>query len=583
MKVLIARTSGFCDGVRRAMRIALEGAARHGGLDADGPLVHNDQALELLALHGIAATSDPGTSGKPLLIRAHGIPPERRGEWERAGLELVDATCVHVARNQSLARSAAERGLTVVLAGDPDHAEVKAVAASAGPACRVVSSPEDVEALTIKGGVFFLAQTTFDVQIFRCMAEVMRRRFPDCEAVDSICRATHDRQEETGCLARRADVLVVVGGRHSANTRRLAEAGRAAGKPVFLVETAVELREEAFAAFRVAAVTSGASTPGWVTQEVVNRLRRMGPATPSTIARRLLHLLMESRIGTALSAGGLALAAEFFLTGIQPALALAGAGYVFFAHTLNRRIPPNPEARRLAPVDAFYQSRRPRLLAMAWIAAGLALALAAGEGAMAFALFALAILTTSLYALPPGRTPDWLARLRAWRRGKSRSNPRNWAMAVGWSLILAGPPAWEAGLPASGIGTMLFVFCLCLGGTLTRDLHDIASDRLMGIETLASRIGPFRAKRLAARAFGGAALLPFAALAAMAWHGGGLSAGFLFAVLAPTVPALGHRLLELVEQRRISDAILLQAGVDGLGCLAGLFALTLAPFQTGWL
>ncbi|MCC8189659.1 MAG: 4-hydroxy-3-methylbut-2-enyl diphosphate reductase [Planctomycetes bacterium] len=565
MNVILAQITGFCDGVKRAMRIALAAAGGPGALWADGPPVHNHQALCLMELQGVRLGDTPDADVDRVLVRAHGIEPERRRRWLQAGLQLVDATCPRVARNQRLAAEAAARGATVVLAGDPDHAEVRAVAGCAGDHCRIVATPAEAEAVAASGDVVFLAQTTFNVETFAVMAGIMRRRFPGCQVSDTICRATHDRQAEAARLARQADVLVVVGGRHSATPRRLADTGRAAGKPVFLVETAEELRREDFAGFRTAAVTAGASTPGWITQEVVNRLRGMGRCAPGEWPVRLLRLLAQSRLLAALSAGGLALAAQaMVLQELRPRLALAGAAYVFFAHTLNRREPSDPEARRLSLVDAFYQTWRPLLLAAAWLAAAAALALAATAGVAPFVLLGAATGAAAAYAAAGRRRNGAPARF---------SVSRGWAMALGWATVLAGPALLEAAAAAPGPLAMAFVFLVCLGGILVRDLHDVASDRLMGIPTLPARRGPQLARTLAAGAFRLAMLLP-AAAALLAWADASAPAAWSVAMLClATAPLPGLLLLERVVQRRWPDAVALQAGVDSMGCLAGGIAL----------
>lgn len=562
MRVVLARASGFCNGVKRAMRIALDAAARHGGLRSEGPLVHNRTAVDLLTLHGISPS--PDKQDLPFLVRAHGITPSRRRELLDDGAELVDATCVHVARNQRLAAEAAARGEVVVMAGDPEHAEVKAVAGCAGPECRVVSGVEDVESLPATGGIFMLAQTTFDVALFERMAAALRGRNPGSRVVDTICRATHERQEEAGRLAREVDAVVVVGGAHSANTRRLAEAASAGGKKVFAVETAADLCPEDFRGISVVGVTSGASTPGWITQEVVNRLRMMGGGNVADRARGWLIPLVECRLTTALSAAGFALAAQFLLTGaIFPLLALAGAGFVLFAHILNRRVPANAEARRLSLADGFYLRRRGIMMALAWTGAALALVFSAMGGAGVFTMFAVAMTSAAAYA--------WLTRrIKPGKAGLPHAAPaRNVLMAAGWALVLAGPPALLS--PASGKvwGTALYIFLACFGGTVVRDLHDIASDRLMGIATLPSRLGIERSRVVAS-----AALLVAAVMATLAasqiWRPGHYPSPQFFVTISMVwIPFLGIYMQESLHMGKIRDAILLQAGVDAMGILAG--------------
>lgn len=278
MRVIPAPATGFCDGVKRAIAIALEAASRHGGLRTEGPVVHNREVIEFLARHGVSENA----RGVPLLIRAHGVPPAKRREWREQSIPLVDATCVHVARNQRLAEVAARAGETVLIAGDRHHAEVEAVAGCAGDNCRVVPTLADLENFVQEqetappAPVFLLAQTTFDIALFAQMTRALAR-LPNARAADTICRATHTRQKEAGELARNPEVraVVVVGGANSANTRRLADAAREAGKPAVVVETAAELRAEDFVGRAAVGLTSGASTPDWAIQAVQECLAGM--------------------------------------------------------------------------------------------------------------------------------------------------------------------------------------------------------------------------------------------------------------------------------------------------------------------
>lgn len=272
MQVLTARIYGYCDGVRRAMRIAASAAERHGGLQSEGPLVHNPQAVEELARLGV--TVAPNLEGNlPVLVRAHGVAPERTAEWKKRGLEIVDATCPHVAANQRLAAEAARAGETVLFAGDPDHAETRAVTGFGHGPFAVVSDVDELEAALVRGPVFLLAQTTFDEGLFGKMAEAAKKRWPECRVADSICRATRDRQRAARELAAGVGAVVVVGGRESANTRRLAQAVTDAGAKAFLLETEADLPMDELRRFGNVGVTAGASTPDRVTRAVIERIR----------------------------------------------------------------------------------------------------------------------------------------------------------------------------------------------------------------------------------------------------------------------------------------------------------------------
>ncbi|MCC8181191.1 MAG: 4-hydroxy-3-methylbut-2-enyl diphosphate reductase [Planctomycetes bacterium] len=279
MNVLVAQYSGFCDGVKRAIRLAQDGAAEFGPLYSDGPLVHNLHATKMLE-HRQIVVSDPERANGSALIRAHGIPPDQRERWLREGWRLVDATCPKVTRNQNLAGKAAAAGKHIILAGDPDHAEVAAVAGSAGGSCVVISTENEAAAWQRPDGVehlLLLAQTTFGADLFEKISAILLQRFPRLEIHNTICSSTHIRQEEARQLAAAADALVVVGGKESANTRRLAEAGGSCGKPVFLVESRDEIDVDALSRFQTVAVTAGASTPEWITEGVIEALKLIDP------------------------------------------------------------------------------------------------------------------------------------------------------------------------------------------------------------------------------------------------------------------------------------------------------------------
>lgn len=266
MRVVKAGVMGFCGGVRRAFRIAVEAAERYGGLQSDGPVVHNPQVVEELLKRGVVV-SPALDLPYPVLIRAHGAAPEQRRQWQARGLSIIDATCPYVAANQCLAETAAAQGERVVFAGDPDHAETRAVMGGVKDGL-VVSIPDELLAVGVEEKAFLMAQTTFSRDLFREMGEVIERCRPLIRVEDTICSATRDRQEAARALAREVGGVVVVGGKESANTRRLAETVRNAGAVAFEVESGKELPLGEIGVFDAIGLTSGASTPDWVTEEI---------------------------------------------------------------------------------------------------------------------------------------------------------------------------------------------------------------------------------------------------------------------------------------------------------------------------
>lgn len=278
MQVLLAKSAGFCLGVRRAVDKALSVAAESGApVFTDGPLIHNSAMLAELERHGIRIADDPAavSSGAALVVRAHGIPPERRKALLAATPRLVDATCPEVARIQGTIRSRVASGRSVVILGDAGHAEVVGLLGHAEGRGHVVASAADVEALPADlAPVTLVAQSTQDEETFAAVAEAVRSRFPGAEILDTICAATRSRQGELRELAARADMLVVVGSPTSANTRRLAAIG-ARLRPTILVRGADDIRPAEFAAARVVGLTAGASTPDDAIQAVRARLESL--------------------------------------------------------------------------------------------------------------------------------------------------------------------------------------------------------------------------------------------------------------------------------------------------------------------
>jgi len=284
MKVELARTAGFCMGVTRAMEMALE-AARSGvrPLYTLGPLIHNRQAVELLQAEGILTVESPEEvpAGAGVIIRAHGVRPEVRKVLEGRGARIIDATCPHVVASQRRIAEQSAAGASVIIVGDRDHAEIRGLVGHARGPVAVVSTLEDLEKVDLPPPLCIIAQTTFSESTYAAMVEEARRRFPGITVFESICSSTEDRQREVRELAGRVDAVVVVGGRHSANTLRLAEVARASGRPVVHVESAAELDVSGFSGARIVGVTAGASTPSWVIGEVVDKLRAADGASGS--------------------------------------------------------------------------------------------------------------------------------------------------------------------------------------------------------------------------------------------------------------------------------------------------------------
>ncbi len=280
MKVVLAKSAGFCWGVRRAVDIAREVAAKNQQpVHTDGPLIHNEQMMQQLRTEGIIECNDPRLLKTGLLvIRAHGISPERRKMLENLPVTLVDATCPDVARIQGLIRQHARKGFHVLICGDAGHAEVTGLLGYAEGRGFVVSSEADVEKLPRIEPVCLVSQSTQLPVCYARIAAAVRRRFPGATILDTICKSTVNRQKELQEMAASVDAIVVVGGAHSANTARLAEYARTL-KPAFLIQTASQLDPADFRKFKAVGLTAGASTPEFIIEEVRKTIEKIAAGT----------------------------------------------------------------------------------------------------------------------------------------------------------------------------------------------------------------------------------------------------------------------------------------------------------------
>lgn len=283
MKVIRARVYGYCMGVRRAVETAIAEAktGSPGGVFTMGPLIHNPQALESLRELGVGVLDDKNLpqslAGATVVIRAHGVPPSLVAALAERGARVVDATCPRVRSSQRRAASYSERGYRVFLAGEREHGEVVGVAAYAKD-CIVVASSEEARAAAERlrdaspeARTVLIGQTTLTLPEYEAIAQAIAVSFPALERIDSICPATTDRQNSLDDLCDEADAVVVVGGRSSANTRRLYSAAQERGKPSWHVESPDELSAE-LGSFAVVGLTAGASTPDDVIDAVEARL-----------------------------------------------------------------------------------------------------------------------------------------------------------------------------------------------------------------------------------------------------------------------------------------------------------------------
>jgi len=494
MGVKLAKTAGFCMGVKRAVDMVID-MARHKGHETIytyGPLIHNPQTVELLQERGIVPVRslDEFECAPPsaaMIIRAHGISPAERKKIKEKGFHIIDATCPKVAHVQAIIRKHAAAGFTVLIAGDREHPEVNGLLGFAGEAGIVIGSPDEVAGLPERRKVCVVAQTTQSLEEYAAIVRRIRERFPEAVVFETICDSTEKRQAEIKALATGTDAVFIVGGLNSANTRRLAELAKLQGKSAFHIETAEELSAIDIEPYRRIGVSAGASTPNWIIDRVVDHLTgRQGKK--EEYLRRLFKIwvfAVRTDLYSAAGAGCLSLAA-MLLQGlpVNPLHILIASLYVYAMHIINRFI-----NRKTSSISSFreesYLLHEKIYVSLALISMVLAISASLVAGPAPFILLFVISLSGILYntrLLPAG-----------WRFQSLKDIPgsKNIATAIAWAAVTALLPWIETGLaPTPGLAVAFFFIAgIVFIRSALSDILDIQSDRLIGRETLPVLIG----------------------------------------------------------------------------------------------
>lgn len=275
MKIVLAENRGFCPGVRTAVQKSLEALAQHGTVYSLGHLIHNQQVVDDLIRRGLKVIEDVGDAptGSVLLIRSHGVSPAVFDQARQRDLRLVDATCGLVRRAQKLAAALAKQSYHVVVIGDPDHPEVKGLTGYADNVI-VVRSPADVGRLPRHAQLGVVAQTTTSpATVAEMVGYVIEHGFREIKLVNTLCDQSIARQRSAAALAQQVDVMFVLGGLNSANTRHLAELCRKAGVTTHHLEGVWQFHTSMVNGVNAVGITAGASTPDELIDEFVAHLK----------------------------------------------------------------------------------------------------------------------------------------------------------------------------------------------------------------------------------------------------------------------------------------------------------------------
>jgi len=502
VKVKLAKTAGFCMGVRRAVAITLSEANKGDGeLFTYGPIIHNQQVLDLLRSKGVEIKEaiDPHDKGR-IIIRAHGITPYERENIRSSNLTLIDATCPRVAKVHAIIRKYSNRGYTPVIFGDAQHPEVIGLMGYSRGQGIIIRSAEEIEGLPDKKQMILVSQTTQDVDAYGKIIDAMKDHCPDAIIFDTICDETYKRQREVKSLAAEVDSMVIVGGYNSGNTKRLYQISQSTGKPAFHIETEDELQSSWFSSTETAGVTAGASTPNWMIKSVTDRLKTMdnGRHYPLRgILKKIFQFLVNITLPEAVGAFFLTYAGLILSKGnadfIYPFLAML---YVFSMHVLNRFLDKEASAYNDPTIARFYTQHKNFLITISLIGIGAGLLLSLVLGIAQFLLFFALTILGLVYSIPI--IPWRFGYLGRYAKIKDLPGSKSIAEALAWGTISSLLPiiGWPAPLWPGVLVSFFFVSSMCYIRSGLFDILNIQGDLIVGKETLPIALGEERALKL---------------------------------------------------------------------------------------
>ena len=279
--IKIAESAGFCFGVKIAVDFAIEAGKKYGKAFTNGPIIHNKQVVQFLEGLNVKELKsyDNLKEGDTILIRSHGVPPKTEKMLKSIGVNLIDATCPFVKKVHEKVRQLVEEGYYIIIIGEEGHPEVIGILGhleEVGGKGIVVENMEDlIRKFPKRNRVGVVAQTTQNEEFFEEAVGYIASNVEELKVFNTICDATSVRQEEVKKIAKEVDLMIIIGGKHSGNTRRLAQISKALNPNTYHIEKADELETEWFEGAENIGVSAGASTPDWIIKEVVEKIREI--------------------------------------------------------------------------------------------------------------------------------------------------------------------------------------------------------------------------------------------------------------------------------------------------------------------
>lgn len=488
-------------GVRRAVEMVLDAPNKHENpICTFGPLIHNPQVLDLLREKDISILEHvPECGTGTVLIRAHGVPPQTKQNLKKAGYKIIDATCPRVIKVQTIIRKHAQEDYASIIIGDKDHPEVIGLLGYAKGKGFVVDNLDDLDSLPLFEKAIIVAQTTQNTLFFEEIKKWANNKFPHYKIFDTICDSTAKRQAEVQNLADSVDVVIVVGGQNSGNTKRLAEISKKTGKPTYHIETESEIDVDALSEAKCIGITAGASTPNWVIKKIYRTLEALPYKKKQGLKKVIFSIqrvLLLTNIYVSIGAGCLCYAC-IKIQGITNNLyhVLISMLYVLSMHILNNLIGTKADRYNDPDRSSFYNKNKILLAFLAFTAGGIGLMTAYSVGWIPFLiLFGMSImgLSYNLRLIPKRFSYDKYSRLR------DISGSKTVLIAMAWGIVTSVLPRFSVSGHIHLNTAIIFSWSLSLVFVRTAffDILDMQGDRIVGKETIPILLGEKRTLRL---------------------------------------------------------------------------------------
>lgn len=491
MKIVIAKTAGFCMGVRRAVDMVLDASRLfQKPIYTYGPLIHNSQALKMLEEKNIQSITDVDQKSSGIvLIRAHGVPFEKEKALKKANFKVIDATCPRVKSVQNIIRKYSDKNYSIIIVGDDNHPEVIGLKGYAKADVHTISSLKELEALALFEKAVVVAQTTQNLEVYEKIKKWCELNTSHYKVFDTICHSTKKRQKEVQSLAENNDAIVVVGGEKSGNTKRLFQIAYSNCKIVIHIEEAQQLDCKKLSLANSIAITAGASTPNWIIADVHKKIQNYFQKKNSIKAFVFFvrDFLLKTNIMAAAGAGSLTYAVCVFQKTSQNIYhAMIAMTYVLSMQILNNLFAIRSDKYNRPERAQFYKKNQIYLWFFVVLSGVFGLYLSSLMSLLSFFVLLLISLLGLSYNLKiiPEMISDLFSKGKI-KKIKDIPGSKTILITLAWGVVTSLLPALS-NQTSLMLFLISFVFAcgLVFARTIFFDILAVQGDRITGKETL---------------------------------------------------------------------------------------------------